>query len=97
MKIEEILEIESKNLESINLYKEGIFWKAYQRSAYLVVTHFRSSFSVKTKYIKCVKENVLSIGFPGSSLLSIFKDFSIEKFNEKRLCVHFGKIDEISL
>jgi hypothetical protein len=94
MSIQEIIKIEETNEDSIFLYKEGIFWKAYQRSAFLTVTRFRSDFMVKAKSVKCVRQKVCSIGFPLSSLTSVFVDCSIENLDEKRLRIHVDKIDE---
>jgi hypothetical protein len=46
MSIQEITTIEDRNTGEVHLYKEGIFWKTYQQSAYLFtleVKHSRSS------------------------------------------------------
>lgn len=41
MKIKEILKIVRENTDSIILLKEGIFWRAYERSAYRFVKHLK--------------------------------------------------------
>jgi len=38
MKMTDILTFEFGNKGEIHLYKEGLFWKAYQQSAYLFHT-----------------------------------------------------------
>ena len=60
------LEREKQNHEII-LHREGIFYIAYEHSAWLfsVAIH---SFKVKKQYIKCVAQDVVSIGFPMTSL-----------------------------
>ena len=65
-----LLEIVSKEKEStpvINLYSEGLFYKAYDRSAWLCCNHFQK-FKVSCRFVKSVGGHVLSIGFPQSSL-----------------------------
>jgi len=37
MSIREMLTIEDQNTDEIHLYKGGVFWKAYQRLAYLLL------------------------------------------------------------
>ena len=61
-----ILETKKQNNEII-LHREGIFYIAYEHSAWLfsVVLH---SFKVKKVYVKCVAQEVVSIGFPMASL-----------------------------
>ena len=41
MKIAEILEIENANTGGINLFKEGICWKVYEKSAWRFVKNIR--------------------------------------------------------
>ena len=94
MSIQEITDIEEKNEDCIFLYKEGIFWKAYQRSAFLTVTRFRPDFMVKVKYMKCVGMKVFSVGFPTTSLSSVFGESPIEEINEKRIRILTPGIDE---
>lgn len=45
---------ESKNTDRIYLYREGVFYKAYERSAYLFVKHIKP-FMVKKRLVKSVK------------------------------------------
>lgn len=49
--ISSILSREIHNLHCIYFYREGVFYKAYERSAYLFVKHVRS-FQLKKKFIK---------------------------------------------
>ena len=81
-KLQEILKTESENTDKIHFYREGVFYKAYERSAYIFVTRIKP-FMVKRLFIKCVNREVVSIGFPTNSLRSYFAaDKITEKGNE---------------
>ncbi|MGR3317638.1 MAG: hypothetical protein ACUZ8O_04090 [Candidatus Anammoxibacter sp.] len=72
MKVKEILKIEKDNRSSIFLFKEGFFWRAYERSAFRFVRNIQG-YSVIKRYIKCVKQDVVFIGFPLDNLNKIVK------------------------
>lgn len=65
--IRQIIEKERENQGKIYLHKEGIFYRAYNRSAYMWVTHI-CEYEVKTRYVKSVGENIYYVGFPTSAL-----------------------------
>lgn len=67
MKITEIIKIEESNTEKIYLFKEGFFWRAYERSAYRFVKYIRN-FQVIKKHIKKVNQEICYIGFPENML-----------------------------
>jgi len=50
MSIQEITTIEDQNTGEIRLHKEGIFWKAYQQSAYLFTREVKV-FKVYRKWV----------------------------------------------
>lgn len=75
----QILSTESANTSNIYLYREGIFYKAYERSAYAFVTGVQK-FMVKKKFVKCANQEVVSIGFPSDGL---YKHFTKEQVIEK--------------
>ncbi|UYI64353.1 hypothetical protein [Bacteroides ovatus] len=77
--IVQILSTESVNTSNIYLYREGIFYKAYERSAYAFVTGVQK-FMVKKKFVKCANQEVVSIGFPCDGL---YKHFTKEQVIEK--------------
>lgn len=80
--LQEILETESENTDKIHFYREGVFYKAYERSAYVFVTRIKP-FMVKRLFVKCVNQEVVSIGFPTNSLHSYFAANKVqEKDNE---------------
>lgn len=76
MSILEILQLEKENT-SIILHKEGVFWKAYERSAYLFVHHIKA-YSVQRKYYKNVGQDIVYIGFPQDYFFN-FKTVFVEK------------------
>lgn len=96
MKIQEILNLEHDNVSTCNLIKDGIFWRAYEKSAMLFVSHIRK-YSTTKRYFKIVKGYVVYLGFPDSSKpevleIAVEKGFSINK-NENQISI--GGIDEM--
>jgi hypothetical protein len=64
LEIKKIYEREQSN-DRIILYKEGIFWKAYEVSAYLFVHHIKP-YDARVRYYKNIKFDVMYMGFPAS-------------------------------
>lgn len=83
----EILQMEQNNPDRIILHKEGTFWKAYERSAFLFYHHVRP-FKLKRKYIKVVSADVVSLGFPLSSLQQTLTDCQTESPEEGLMVIH---------
>ncbi len=73
MTVKEILALEDAGGEILILHKEGLFWRAYQYSAYLFCTHFRP-LKVTAKFVKTVQKEIYYIGFPEQSLEGILKE-----------------------
>ncbi len=73
MSIKEILAIEykrgddNKSLVTIHLHQEGNFLRAYEWSAWLCCRHM-NEFKVTHRMFKNVQDDVVFVGFPGSSL-----------------------------
>lgn len=66
--ISTILQDEQQNVgDHIRLYAEGIFYKAYERSAW-VACRVLHPFMVKKRAVRKVGQEVVSIGFPKTSL-----------------------------
>lgn len=63
MKIEKILEYEAQNNDTVILFKEGIFLRAYERSAMRFTEHI-APFKVFKKFYKIVNAEVCYLGFP---------------------------------
>lgn len=91
--ISEILKREELQEPCIYLYKEGIFWKAYQYSAYRVVQR-QVNFKPKKKFIKTVSCEIVSLGFPDITLERVFKKQEIEIVNEKLIGIPCGELDK---
>jgi len=72
MKIHEILTLEKTNTNTIFLLKEGIFYRAYELSAFLFVTHIQN-YSVTKKFIKSVSKQIVYIVFPATYLHTILQ------------------------
>jgi hypothetical protein len=58
----------------LHLYKEGVFWTAYEQSAYMV-SQIKTLKATK-KHIKSLSRDVVSVGFPESSLPGILPSFT---------------------
>ena len=80
MKIKDIIEIEKNNEESIYLFKEGIFWRCYEYSAWRFVKQIKD-YKVFEKHIKAVEQDIVYLGFPESAL-DIIKETNIVNKNE---------------
>lgn len=85
--ITDIVQVENSNCDTIYLYQEGIFYKAYEHSAWLFVTYVRP-FSVKCRLVKVVGCMVVSTGFPMSSA---------ERFFVGCECLKEGKLLKVKL
>jgi len=86
MSIQEIINIEDRNKGEIHLYKEGIFWKAYQQSAYHFTREVRA-FKISKKMVKSVGREVVSLGFPKNALEQYFSKEKLTEINEKQLLI----------
>jgi len=91
MSIKEILKIENANIEHINLFKEGMFWRVYQKSAYYFIKQIKDLKATK-KFYKNVNCEVVYAGFPDTILSQIqelvqTKGLQFEKHNERHYAV----------
>lgn len=88
MTIEEKIERESP--EMIRIYREGMFWKLYNRSAFHFFQLIRP-YLVKKKYMKGLQAEIVSMGFPHSVLedmLTRLEDVSVSlEKNEEEITV----------
>lgn len=84
--IADILVEEAKLVDRIILYKEGIFWKAYQYSAYRVLKR-QPTFKVKKRFIKTVDCEVISLGFPDKTLKRLFLEEELKYIDEKTILI----------
>jgi mannosyltransferase OCH1-like enzyme len=66
MRISDILIKENNNSGQIILHKEGLFWRAYEQSAYLFSKYVRK-YQVVRKHFKNVEKDIVFLGFPHSA------------------------------
>jgi len=88
MKIADIIKTEDNT--SIYLHNEGLFWRAYEYSAYAFVNNIKQ-YNAKKKFIKIVNSDIVFIGFLDSALSDILdlckqKGFAINK-NDKLITI----------
>lgn len=81
MKIENILKHEASNESSIILFKEGIFYRAYERSA-MRFTEYIADFKVFKKFFKVVNSEVCYLGFPMKNLPILMQRHGLTKYTE---------------
>ena len=65
MTYKERIDKEDRNHNCLILYKEGIFFKAYEQSAYVFHTRI-APFQLKVKTLKDVEQPYITLGFPQS-------------------------------
>jgi hypothetical protein len=97
MKISEIFDIEKENLSSCFLIKDGIFWRAFEKSAYWFVTNLKP-YSITKKHFKGQNSDVVYLGFPNgilTELLSMAEDkgFKVDKL-EKLITINGIEMSE---
>ena len=68
--------MEDANPGQIYLYSEGAFYKAYQKSAWLLCTRVHP-FKVSARLLKGLDGPLLSVGFPKSSLDKFSADLTV--------------------
>lgn len=67
MTINEILTTEAISKTELHLYRERIFWVAYEKSAFLFWTHFKK-YKVTARFYKIALTTAVKLGFPVSKL-----------------------------
>lgn len=95
MTYKQILEIEDFNIDSIYLFHEGIFYRAYEHSAFFF-QKLCHNYKLKRKIIQNVNREVIYLGFPETSLEKWAHKFIREQVNEKLIRLHHREtFDEI--
>ncbi len=67
MKIADILLFENEYPTAIILHKEDMFWRAYEKSAYLF-SRYILPYNFTKKYYKIVNDYIVYLGFPQNNL-----------------------------
>ena len=71
MKFKEVLALEKGNCSEIRLYLEGMFWRAYERSAFILCSQVKP-LKVTSRRAKSIGgEAICMVGFPVGSFESI--------------------------
>ena len=84
MTIKEIIQIENGNGNTIILLREGIFWRAYEKSAYAFSMQIHP-YKPTRKWVIAVKQDVVSLGFPVSAAENVLNNSKVLMRQEKRL------------
>ena len=91
----EILASEDANRNKIILYKEGMFLKAYEHSAFLCHTHVHH-FKLMRRFIVSVNRWVISVAFPENTAKKWFYAYPFRQVSEKMfVCDIDIPIDEV--
>ena len=90
----EIITQEKTNTDAIHLYKEGLFWKAYQQSAFRIDSQPCTAYKLIKKHIKAVSCEVVSLGFPSLNLPKHFRAEQIEYLDDQHIRIQDKGIEE---
>jgi hypothetical protein len=94
MKVSDIQRLEHSNFNCCYLVKDGIFWRAWEKSAMLFVENIKT-YQVTRKQYKGIKTTMVYIGFPDSNLNPIIEkckslDLLIERSDDLIKISGFG-------
>jgi hypothetical protein len=98
MKTEDILSVEESGENRINLVRDRLFWQAWNRSAFLFVTHIKK-YHVHKRFVQKVSQDVAWLGFPSSALpaiekLATDKSFTFEQKSKDHIII--GSVTQTS-
>lgn len=92
MTLQEIIAAENRNTDKIYLHLEGIFWKAYERSAFAFI-HRISRYKASKRFVKYLDAKVVSLGFPDASRSKVLGDRPLVTDSADMLVLDAGSID----
>jgi hypothetical protein len=75
--------IQHTDASTVNFHKEGIFWMAYEQSAYAVCK--LKEYKANKKFVKAVNAEVVSVGFPDKALGGILSYFEIQQKTDSQI------------
>lgn len=95
MLLSSVLSMETSDAVCIYLHREGVFWKAYERSAYLFLQKTKMNYKVKCRKVKSLGTTICSVGFPDTVLHQLFSSAELTALSNdieagkdpKTLCV----------
>ena len=85
MTSKELIREEADNTDRIVLYREGLFWKAYERSAFAVCTQIRPFKPTKRSLKTLDGGEIVSIGFPSSAEERVLAGFERLETAQERM------------
>lgn len=86
------LQLETVNTGVVHLWLEGMFWKAYERSAY-IFCHRVNGYKPYKKWIKAVGGEVVAIGFPTKAFDRMVDGRVVEYVDEKHCLLTGFSVD----
>jgi hypothetical protein len=69
----------------LHLYKEGVFWVAYEQDAYRLGRIKR--LQPTKKRVKALGREVVSVGFPSSALDGVLAHYTVKERSDYHLCL----------
>lgn len=96
MELSAILTLENSTTDGIHLYLEGIFWKAYEQSAWRFVRHV-CSYKPTKRHIKSLGQDVVTVGFPSAGLQKVLEQTTYTQTDPKHIlvtCEDTGTLEE---
>jgi hypothetical protein len=93
MKITDIQILEATNTNSCFLIKEGIFWRAYERSAMVFCNHIKK-YQVTKKYFKVITGDLIYLGFPDQILDEILSLCENKEIKRHEKLIEINGFDE---
>ena len=90
MTYKERIDKEDRNHNCLILYKEGIFFKAYEQSAYAFHTRIQP-FQLKVKTLKDVERPYITLGFPQSQREKYLSDLKVIEENPEYLIAELSE------
>ena len=81
----DFLSAESANTDRIVLYREGLFWKAYERSAFALCSQVRPLKPTRKTLKTLGGGDLISVGFPVSAEAATIGRLSVLERSDDRL------------
>lgn len=88
-----IMELEGGNVNTIILLREGIFWKAYEKSAY-AFHHQIQPYKLSKKHIPSINAELVSLGFPTGATDHILAGRKVLLSEDYKMIIEADAIDE---
>jgi len=91
MKTEDILSIEESGENRINLVRDRLFWQAWNKSAFLFVSHIKK-YQVHKRFVQKVSQEVAWLGFPKTAMdtiekVAMDKGWSFERISADHIAI----------